>query len=147
MEEKRNSHRRKDEEIEIPKIDEILAWEGISKLDAEKYEQYSVFYRALQAVTKHQKPSPATVERFENLEAMIRGHIDDEMKWKNDVLSAISGLTLSVNDMKPTVKKVSDLDTFIAVGNRVGWIFLAMGLAAVIGLYHFGREIWDFLKR
>lgn len=123
-------------------VDEILSQEGISREDIEKYERYSMFYRALQAVLKHQKPSPETVERFGNIERMLGEHIKDEMAWKDEVLDAIRDLTRNVTEMKPTVKKVSDLDTFLSVGNRIGWIILLMVMAALVGLYHFGKDLF-----
>lgn len=122
-------------------VEEILALEGISKDDIEKYEKYSMFYRALQAVLKHQIPSPETVRRFEKIEGMLGEHIKDEGTWKDQVLSGLSDLTRSITEMRPTVKKVSDIETFLSVGNRVGWIILLMILASLVGLYHFGKDI------
>ena len=124
-----------------PNVDEILALEGISKDDIEKYEKYSMFYRALQAVLKHQIPSPETVRRFEKIEGMLGEHIKDEGTWKDQVLSGLSDLTRSITEMRPTVKKVADIETFLSVGNRVGWIILLMILASLVGLYHFGKDI------
>ena len=129
-----------------PNVDEILALEGISKSDIEKYQNYSMFYRALQAVLKHKRPSPETVSRLENLERMIGEHIKDEMFSKDAVLNAIKELTRTVSEMKPTVKKVSDLDTFLSVGNRIGWIILLMVLAALVGLYHFWKDVVTWLR-
>lgn len=127
-------------------VDEILTQEGISREDIEKYERYSMFYRALQAILKHQKPSSETVEKFGTLERMLGDHIKDESAWKDDVLDAIRELTRNVTEMRPTVKKVSDIDTFLSVGNRVGWIILLMVLAAMVGLYHFGKDVVTGLR-
>lgn len=133
--------KRFDDGEEQPSVDEILAQEGISKTEIQKYERYSMFYRALQAVLKHQKPSHGTIERFNKIEHILEAHIKDEASWKNDVLDAIKTLTVNVTDMKPTVKKISDIDTFLSVGNRIGWIILLMVLASIVGLYHFGKDI------
>lgn len=134
--------RRGDDAEEQISIEEILAREGISKEDVARYDNYAIFYRALRAVMHHQKPAKETIIRFEALEQMIRGHVDDEMKWKDTVLDAIKELTRSVTEMKPTVKKVSDIDTFLAVGNKIGWIILLMVMAAIVGLYHFGQDLF-----
>lgn len=138
--------KRYDDRDEQMSVDEILSREGISKADIEKYESYAMFYRALQAVLKHQHPSQETVRRFAGIEKMLGEHIKDEMSWKDDVLNAIKDLTKNVTEMRPTVKKVSDIETFLSVGNRVGWIILLMILASLVGLYHFGKDIITGIK-
>jgi len=138
--------KRFDDREEQMSVEEILAREGISRNDIEKYESYSMFYRALQAVLKHQHPSQETVRRFAGIEKMLGEHIKDEMSWKDDVLNAIKDLTKNVTEMKPTVKKVSDIETFLSVGNRVGWIILLLIMAAIVGLYHFGKDIITGIK-
>lgn len=133
---------RDDDMGEEAPIEKVLEAEGITKDDLEKYDSYLMHYRAMRAVLKHRVSSPETINRFISIERMIGEHIKDEMEWKNDVLAAISTLSKNVSDMKPTVKKVSDIDTFLSVGNRIGWIILLMVMAAMVGLYTFGKQIF-----